>query len=200
MDFEGKRGMRPRNVARVIVEVDVATKGSMVEERSLPHGVSRVEVWADRLGAIAAKVRTPAHAAAYEAAAAIAAEHRKEWEAERTKERAQMIAVGGEQAWENHVKARCNHVPEAYLHMVAGMFPGKDAKRGLPPLRSAHVLTRDESRRVTIEAFLELPEAQRAPFLIDPPATAESVQDRQATYLEMIAKAVAGGQQNRKAG
>jgi hypothetical protein len=188
MNFDSEQGMRKRNVPRVVVEVDVVpVNGKVIGGHAHIRGVGRAEVWVDDLGKVAAMLRRAGHEAAYAAAQQVAAKRRDEWVDAHARE----LRTMSPEAREEHVRLRCNEVPELYLSLFEAAVPGWRGATGMPPLRSAHVISRDETAAMPLDAFMTASAADREPFLIAAPATTESVQDQTAGYLRTIAEGLA---------
>lgn len=204
MNFDSEQGMRKRNVPRVVVEVDVVpVNGKVIGGHAHIRGVGRAEVWVDDLGKVAAMLRREGHATAYAAAAQVAAKRREEWIDAHARE----LRTMSPEAREEHIRLRCNEVPEIYLGLFDSLVPGWRGATGMPPLRSAHVISRDETAAMPLDAFMTASAADREPFLIAAPATTESVQDQTSHYLRTIAEGLSRrdrgddrAQQHRKAG
>lgn len=184
MDFDAEHGPQRRNVPRVIVEVDaVPVNGTMVGSHKI-RGVGRVEMWADALDPVAAKIQRDGHRVAYESARQVADSRREDWISARSRELRDMSA----EQRERHIDLHCNERPELYLNLFDKLVPGWDGRRGMPPLRSAYVISRDGSQRMSVDDFLAASAEAREPYLIAPPATTESVQDQTSRYLRTIAE------------
>ena len=192
--LEGTGAPAPRNVPRVVVEVDIASvNGKGIEGRRCPQGVSKLELYADQLPKLASQTRTAAHLAAYQAASTICQSFKDEW----IKEHGKALRGKSEADRALYIEQRCPHRPEQFLHMTG-------ARTGLPSIVSAKVISRDESRSVDVHDFIADDFGDREPFLIDPPVTPESSQDKMSGYLAAIAAAVQGnagnGQRNSRKG
>lgn len=185
--LEGRGADPARNVNRVVIEVDVASvNGKGIEGRRAPHGVSRIEVYADRLPSIAEQTRTAAHEETYRQAARICATYTEQWEADNRRAK-----IGKtDEEWRVYRDLHCSHRPEQFLGMLG--LPG-----GLPSIKSCSVVSRDGVTKVDVRDFLQMEDDAREPFLIDPPATPESLQDQTAKYLQAIAQSFGGGRSKR---
>lgn len=174
-------GRKPRNVNRVVLEVEVTTQnGTAVGPHRAKQGISRVEVYADHLPKVAAKTQSEEHRRAYEAAKAQAQYHTDQWCAERGKAK----RGKSETEWREYVERHCNFRPEQYLPIMG--YPD-----GMPPISRCDVVSVDGLTTVPLADFLKLSRDEQRPFLGEPPETLEGARVAQTDAIQQIAQAFA---------
>lgn len=189
IQIEGARIDRVRNMHRMIVEVDAVPAGGVDVQGRRVIGTGRVEIYADRLDAVLAEVRTERHQVAYQAAKEAAERTTDEWKRENRKALSQFPT---EEARAKYVALNCNVRPEQYLNLFG-------FRTGLPPLASCRVVHPVTEETVDAREWAKLPADKRSAWLIEPPATPETAN---AIAVNSIAAAIAAalGAQNEKNG
>lgn len=176
------------NQRRLLLKVDVIpVSGSTIGYFKAPPGVSIVEVWEDQVEETIGRLRTERDEALYQQARELAKAQQQLW-LER-----EGIADKPEEYKADQIRRRCNETPEKWLAQMG--------VKGMPPLRSIRVCTRDQSADIPLEEWLNLSDAEREEsFWIEAPSTQENIGDKQAEYLkrmtEMFAKVLAGNEGN----
>lgn len=198
---EGPRIDPVRNVERLWLEVESAVGGGCSieghavlghvrdEKGTLVPQKTRIEVYADRLGAVLNRTRTNTHREIYQRAKESAEiltqdwirEHRKEYDGKRSQEER-----------EKFVNLRCMHRPEHELIRMG-------YRTGLPPLESCKVIhPRNET---TMDAFewQKMPPEKRREWLVDAPITPQNAAQRANENLaHQIAQAIRDSRDDRK--
>lgn len=164
---EGKRIDEVRNVERLWLAVTTqSANGCVVEGHMVRPGAdpTRIEVYADRLPGVLARVRTEAHRAAW--AQAI-----------------KMHEIAAAQERERHglpadadLGVLWNGCPEIHLQALG-------YRTGLPPLESCEVIRPDNGATMDAHAFSRLPEEQRHAWLVEAPMTPMNAAQRANEHL-----------------
>lgn len=179
---EGDRIDRVRNAHRLYIEVDAVPVNGTIVQGHRVLGTGRVEIYADRLDAVLADVRTEEHARVHLMASEVAERARVVWR-EQNADRLRKIASAEERAAYEHLN--CNEVPELYYHHFG-------ARYGLPPLRSCHVVHPETDETMDARAWLAMPAEKRAEWLVEPPITPENANTvASKSIADAIAKALA---------
>ena len=174
-----RRSDRARNVHRVFLEVDcIPVNGQLTQGHRLQHGKQAIEVYTDRIPAVAELCSAQADADAYVMARRLCAVAQDHW-----LDRAGIVK--GTPEAEKALATLCAESPERYLQAV-----GHSGSPG--PFRSVRVLTRDQSASIPLGEWDGLDEVTRErDYLIDPPPTQEGAAYAQANANQQLADVLA---------
>ncbi len=190
---EGRRRDGARNERRVTVELTTSVRGVVIQGHHVtgPDPVpssevpeprtSRIEVYLDRLDAVAERVQTPEQLEQYALAQKICDNRTADWL--KSNER-RMVGMSAE-AKAGFTHRNCNIRP--------GLFVGHvGLPLGLPPIEKMGIVGVDQTTVIPYAAFLELDSSERDAFLLAPPKTDANEMERTGQIIaDSIARAMA---------
>jgi hypothetical protein len=193
---EGTRIDPVRNVERLWLEVVCAVgngcgiEGHIVrghdvrEDGSYGPVPTRIEVYADRLGAVLERVRTDAHRMIHERAAESAQILTDQWIREKGPAFKRMLDTKSPEERARIVGLQCNIRPEIEYARLG-------YRTGIPPLESCHVVSPKTGKTIDAREFQKLPHDKQREWLVDAPMTPTNAAQRANENLaHQIAQAI----------
>lgn len=193
---EGPRVETPRNVKRMLLEVETDRKGCAVHGHNVRRGEPvMVEIYVDRLRAVADRVRTSAHEEAMLQAGEMADRLIATWKASR---KLDLAALPNDEERKAYVARECPHAPEQlYEHF--------GFRHGMPPLTSLSIVSQDHRKRIKLTAvdasdptrlslaeWDKLDDAAQDEYLREPPKTGGNDMERAVAAMAAVMQRAAG--------